>query len=302
LEDCLGKVIGKTIGFLYILFFLWGTAFTLQYFVALIGSSIVPDTPLSVYIGAMLLTSFYALKMGFQNIARVCELLLFFGLPFSIVVVLISLCQSPDLGNLLPIIPINYENFGNAVIHSLLIMSDIMAILVLAHFSTEREKIPQTLFKVLFTYIGLITLTAMVTIIQFGQNYANLITFPTFKMIRTITISQFVQNIDVIFIAMWIIGIFGAVSVKWFLACYSIQQVFKLQDYRFLAAPTAVTIGIISLIMGMNIIELQIIVHHILPIIYGIFYVLIPLLVFIVLLFKPDQGKDVPTGLKTPAV
>lgn len=301
LEDCLGKIVGKSIGFLYILAFLWGTAYTLSYFVSLIGSSIVPDTPLSVYFGAMLLTSYYALKTGLQNIARIAELLILVGLPLAFLIVLISLAQHHDFNNLLPLASISYKKFGDAVFHSFFILGDMMAILVLAYFSTDRAKVPRTLFKVLYTYIALISLTAMVTIMSFGPDYANLLAFPTFKMVRSITISDFIQNIDVVFISIWITGIFGSISVKWFLACYTIQQVFALQDYRFLAAPTSVAIGIFSLILGKNIVELQIIVQSIMPVIYSIFYVLIPLLVFFILLFKPDPDADVATGLKTPA-
>ncbi len=301
LEDCLGKVVGKIVGFLYILAFLLGTAFTLQYFVALIGSSIVPDTPLSIYIGAMLLTSYYALKTGLQNIARIAEVLIIFGMPFTFLVVLISLAQNLDINSLLPLAYTSYKNFGQGVFNSFFIIGDLMGILVLAYFSTHREKVPRTLFNVLFTYTALIALTAMVTIMQFGSDYTNLITFPTFKLVRTITISDFIQNIDVAFISLWIVGIFGSITVKWFLACYTIQQVFDLKDYRFLAAPTSVTIGIISLILGKNIIQLQTIVHTIIPILYVIFYILIPLVVFFILLFKPDPGADIATGLKNPA-
>jgi spore germination protein KB len=301
LDDCLGKVVGKIVGLLYVLAFLWGTAFTLQYFVALIGSSIVPDTPLSVYIGAMLLTSYYALKTGLQNIARVAEIFIFLGLPFTFLIVCISLAQNFDINSLMPLAYTSYKNFGQGVFNCFFIIGDLMAILVLAYFSTHREKIPRTLFNVLFTYIALIALTTMATTMKFGPHYTNLIAFPTFKLVRAITISDFIKNIDVVFISIWIIGIFGAITVKWFLACYTIQQVFDLKDYRFLAAPSAVAVGIISLIMGKNIIVLQLIVHDIFPVVYSIFYILIPLVVFFILLFKPDPGADVATGLKNPA-
>ncbi|MDD4801351.1 MAG: endospore germination permease [Syntrophomonas sp.] len=300
LEDCLGSIIGKIIGFFYIFSFLFGTAVTLRYFVALIGSSTVPDTPLSIFIGAMLLVSYYALKTGMANIARVGELLIIFGLPIAFFIILISLAQKPDFNSLLPFKSIDFESFTTGIFYSFYILGDLMAILILAYFSTNREKIPSTLFHVLYTYIILISLTAAVSVIQFGSNYNNLITFPTFKMVRTILISDFIQNIDVVFIAIWIIGMFAAISVKWFLACYTIQQLFGLRDYRFLAAPSSVAIGIISLMMGRNIIEVQIILHNIMPIIYSIFYIFIPLIIFFILLFKPNPGADIATGIKNP--
>lgn len=301
LEDCVGKVLGKILGFLYILVFFWGVAFTLQYFVALIGSSIVPDTPLSVYIGAMLLASYYALRTGLQNIARISEILIIYGLPFAFLVIFISLGQNFDINSLMPLAYFSLKDFSEGVFNSFVLLGDMIGILVLAFFSTHREKVPRTLFYVLYTYIALITLTTIASTMKFGQDYNNLIAFPTFKLIRSITISDFIKNIDAAFIALWIIGIFGAITIKWFLACFTIQQVFNLKDYRFLAAPTSVAIGIFSLIMGKNIIVLQLIVHDILPVIYGIFYILIPLIVFGVLLFKSKPAADAATGLKNPA-
>jgi spore germination protein (amino acid permease) len=249
----------------------------------------------------MLLTSFYALKTGLQNIARIAEVLILFILPFAFLIIFISLAQNLDFNYLLPVAYSSFKDFGEAVYTSFFIMGDFMAILVLAYFSTNREKIPRTLFCVLFTFIALIALTAMITVMQFGADYTNLITFPTFKLVRTITVSDFIQNIDVVFISLWIIGIFGAISVKWFLACYTIQQVFDLKDYRFLAAPTSVTIGILSLVMGQNIIELQLLLQTIIPCMYGIFFIFIPLVLFCILIFKPNPGADVATGLNESA-
>ncbi|MEA4924798.1 MAG: GerAB/ArcD/ProY family transporter [Syntrophomonadaceae bacterium] len=301
LEDCLGKVLGKTLGFLYILIFFWGIAFTLQYFIALIGSSIVPDTPLSVYIGAMLLTSYYALKTGLQNIARISQILIIYGFPFAFLAVFISLAQNYDISGLLPLFSTSFKDFGQGVFISFVFLGDLIGILVLAFFSTHREEVPRTLYYVLYTYIALITLTALASSMEFGTEYTNLIAFPAFKLVRYITISDFIKNIDAAFIALWIIGIFGAITVKWFLACYTIQQVFNLKDYKFIAAPSSVALGIISLAMGKNIIALQVIVHDILPVIYGAFYIVVPLIVFGVLLFKPNPAVDAASGLKSPS-
>ncbi len=66
-------------------------------------------------------------------------------------------------------------------------------------------------------------------------------------MIRLARIGDFIQNLDIVFIAVWIMGIFGAVTIPWFMACFTTQKVFNLQDYRFLAAPSAVIIGILSI-------------------------------------------------------
>jgi spore germination protein KB len=301
LVSCLGKVVGKIVGFLYIIMFLAGAAITLGIFISFIGSSIVPDTPLSVYIGLMLLVSYFALKTGLQNIARVSELLILFGLPLSFIILLISLLHNPDFKNLMPIAYISYKTFAYGTYEGFIILSNLVAVLVLAYFSTKREKIPSTLFYVLITYIALIALTAAITIMHFGPDYTDLSTFPIFKLVRGITIGDFIQNIDAAFIALWITGIFGSISVKWFLACYFTQQVFSLRDYRFIAAPSSVALGIMALMSGKNIVQLQITLAKVVPVIYSVFYIFIPLILFLILLFKPAPSADVGTGLKTPA-
>lgn len=299
LEDCLGKVAGKIIGFMYILGFLFATCLTLSYFVSLISSSITPDTPLSVYFGAMLLVSYYALKTGLENIGRVAEIITLFAFPLTVLVVVISLVQTPNFSNLTPIFQTGYTSFGRAILYSFIVSGGMIAILTLAHFTNDRNNLARPVLLVLLSYIGLLTFTTMAALMNFGPDYVNQIAFPTFKLVRSITISEFIQNIDIIFICLWITGIFGAITVKWFLVCYTTQQVFDLLDYRFLAAPTAVIIGFGALMVGKNILELQMVVHILIPIVYGVFYILIPLFLFIVLLFKPEQVAD--SKLESPA-
>lgn len=294
LEFVLGKIAGKIIGFTYILVFLFGTAFTLSYFVYLISSSIVPDTPLSVYIGAMLLTGYYALKTGLQNIARVAEVLFIAALPVGLLLIVAGLLQNPTVSNILPLLPSNYRALGTASFHSFFVVGDMIAILVLAYYAMDRRKLTKTLYQVLFTYVGLTAFIALGIIINFGPVMANLVSFPTFKLIRGITLGDFLQNIDVVFIGIWIIAIFGSIMVKWFLLCHTIQSVFGLQDYRFLAAPSSVIIGLSSLMMAPNIIALQLIAHHLLPYLYSFFYVGIPVLLYLGLLLKNSTEPDVP--------
>ncbi|MEQ8201866.1 MAG: endospore germination permease [Syntrophomonadaceae bacterium] len=293
LEEHLGKLLGKIIGFSYILVFFFATVFSITYFTALISSSIVPDTPLSIYIGAMLLVSYSALKSGMENIARVIELLFFLSFFPTIILVVISMVQSPDIRALLPVVQTSYLDLGSAILYSVCISGELIAILTFAFFSNDKPNIARFLKWVVIAYAALISLTTAAILMDFGPDYANHISFPIFKLIRTIKISDFIQNIDIIFISIFIMSIFTSVCVKWFLTCFSIQQVFGLRDYRFLAAPTAVMIGVATLMTGKNIVVIQTIVHQILPYLYGVFFVIIPCLLGLVLVFKP-----VPTDRK----
>lgn len=302
MEDCLGKAVSKVVGFLYILVYLLSVAVTLRIFVTFISSNVVPDTPLSIFIGCMLLTGYYGLKTGLENIARVAELLILFGVPLSFIILLISLIHFPGLQNLLPLACLSCKTFIYGTFEGFIVISNMAAILVLAYFSDNREKVPRILLYVSVTYIALIGLTSMLTIMHFGTEYTNLLAFPTFKIVRGITIGDFIQNIDAAFIALWITGIFGSLSLNWFMACYITQQVFNLRDYRFIAAPTSIIIGVLTLKIGQNIIETQTIITKLLPLMYSFFYIFIPFLIFMILLFKHSPGTRDANVLKTPSV
>ena len=298
LEEHLGRVLGKSIGFLYILVFLFITVFSLTYFTSLISSSIVPDTPLSVYIGAMLLVSYYALKTGLENTARVIEVIILYAFIAVPLLILLSIWQSHDFKSLVPIFDVSLPELGATVLYAFVYSGELIAVLTLAFFSNDRKRISRPVNWTLAVYSTLMILTTAAILMDLGPNYVNHVSFPTFKLIRSIKISDFIQNIDIIFISVFILGIFTGTTVKWFLTCFSIQQVFGLRDYRFLAGPSSILIGIGALMTGKNIIAIQMIVHHVLPYIYGIFFVLIPLILFLVVLFKPipDTGTSTPSA------
>jgi uncharacterized protein YebE (UPF0316 family) len=80
----------------------------------------------------------------------------------------------------------------------------------------------------------------------------------------------------------------GAVMTSWWMACFTTQKVFNLKNYRFVAAPTSLIIGIMALIISRNNLGVIIWSLKIMPLIFTIFFILLPLLVCIICMFKPD--------------
>jgi Spore germination protein. len=122
------------------------------------------------------------------------------------------------------------------------------------------------------------------------------LTFPTFSMIRLARIGTFIQNIDIFFIGILIIGVFAAVAFPWLLACFTTQKILGLDDYRFLAAPSSLILGILAILIGSNNLEVVIWSKTIMPAVYAVSFILIPLLLFIAVLFKPGSDQNNPDG------
>lgn len=294
LEEHLGPIPGKILAFLYIPVFLVICAFTLRLFVDFVDSNVLPQTPLSIFIAAILLIGYLGIKSGFTQFARICEIIIYIELSFSFVILLLPLIQKPAVENILPVGFMNIKDFIAGTTSTATIMGRVFPVLTLAFFVKDRSTVGPTLRAVLYTFIMLMTLTTVVTTFQFGGDFASTLTFPTFTLVRMINIGDFLTNLDIFFIGIWILGIFGALTIPWFISCYTTQQLFRLKGYSFIAAPTALIIGVTSLLMSRNILELKVLTEHIMIYIYALFLIVIPFLVFLITLFKPPPDSILP--------
>src|SRR5690606_4848138 len=142
----------------------------------------------------------------------------------------------------------------------------------------------------LFTYVLLITWAVLLVTVIFGSTFAEMRSFPPFAIVQVINIGGFIQNIDIIFIGVWIMGMFATTTGSWFIGLISLQQALRLENYRFLAAPTALIIGGVSIAMAENILEVHILSEILIPLFYAVVLFLIPFVMFIRILLKPGDS------------
>ncbi len=292
LEEYLGKIGGRVLAFIYVLVFLVTAGFTLSLFTNFVEINVLPGTPISVFIVALLFLGYVAIKNGFENFARLCEIIVMVGFPFSIGIVLLAATQNVDMGNLLPLGYMDLTDFGLAVISTTSILGRLFPILTIAYFSNHPSGVHSIMVKVLFSYILLMVLPSLAITLVYGGIASGMLVFPAFSLVRLIDISEFITNVDILFIGIWITGIVGAFTIFWYMACLTMQQVFNLKTYDFLAAPSSLIIAVLSLIIGPNIMVLKIFNQQIIIGIYLLFFLLIPFLLFIMALFKPDKPVD----------
>jgi spore germination protein (amino acid permease) len=294
LEDCLGSIWGRTAAVVYSLFFLFTASIVVRIFTDFIETNVLPSTPISVFIAVILFTGFYVIKSGLQILMRCLEIVVPVGVVFSFIIMVISLTENVDFSNLLPVA--NFKPLGLAIgtAYVLVFTGKMMPVLTLAYYCDENVKIGPSMFKGLALFMLLILLPNLAVILAFGDTLSNYLRFPTFSLVKAISVGKFIKNIDVVFIGIWILGIFGSLSVSWFMFCYSLQQSLRLKDYRFLAAPSALIIGVTAIQLTPNIIELQLVLTRVLPLVYAFFLLLIPFILFIICLFKPYVKNIAP--------
>ncbi len=296
LDEHLGKICGRILGSVYILVFIITCAFNLRIFLEFMKMMVLPLTPVSIFIGVILLTGFMAIKNGLTSIARLSELDTLLGLPIIVLLILICLLSRFHPEGLHPIGYINIKSYGEGVFFATMIVGKMMPVLSLAFFMGDKQRSTRVMYLSLLTYIFVQTFVAFAIIVSMGTYPALNYVFPTFNMIRLAQIGAFLQNLDILAVAVLIAGIMGAVLISWWMACFTTEKVFGLQEHRFLAAPTSLIIGVLALIISKNNLGVVIWSLDIIPWIFSIFFILIPLLVCIICLFKPDVSTPEPAN------
>lgn len=288
LEEHFGSVLGRVLQILYFLSELFIAAFGVRLFVEFIETNVMPGTPISVHISVLLFVSWLAIKFGWVTFIRTFEIMTMAGIAFTLVIFIIAFSHPLDIHNLLPIASLKLKEVLIATASTSVILSRGVIVLIFGKFMDDFNGLRKSVYWAMISQIMLLLLTVIVSILIFSGPTAQTLTFPTFSIVRIINIAGFIQNIDIIFIGIWILGIFGTTTGSWFIGLVSLQQALRLQDHRFLAAPTALIIGITSIVMSRNILEVSILSITIIPAFYGLVLVFIPFLMFLRVLFKPE--------------
>ncbi len=292
LIEHLGNPLGRGIGILYILVFLFLTSYDLRFFTDFIESNVLPGTPISVHIGVLILAMVIGMRSGIGNLARLQEIIFMVGVPFSIIMVVVIMGQQGSVERLLPIGHLDYKNFILAIGGTMFVVSKLFIILTFGFWCQDKNQVASIMIKAVWTYVIVIGITTLAVIMTFGGIITSILTFPTFSMVTLVNIGNFIQNIDIVFIGILILGIYGITIISWFMACYSVQVIFNLHDYKFLAAASSLVIGITSILISANILELLVVTQVIIPIIESLFFIIIPLLLLLVIVLKPSPAAD----------
>jgi len=173
-------------------------------------------------------------------------------------------------------------------------------ILILAYFTGNRSKIPAILIRFVVVLVPFLSFAIMMSTVNLGASISAVETFPLFTIARAVTLGGFIQNIEIIYVSVFMVGIFISFSTFWIMACYCCQQIFRLKSYHSLGAPIGVIIGFGAVEISPNIFNIFLIFNYSAPLLLGFFLVGIPVLLYIVLLFKPPLSPGSSNGLRAP--
>jgi spore germination protein KB len=284
IRQLFGKYVGSVISIAYIVLFLNLAGRDLRDGGSMLVMATMHRTPLFIISMLMILSSAYVLHKGVEVLTRT-------SLVFAVLVILIGLfCSSMlmfsgsiNLNRLLPV----FENGINPVFSSVLHQNymfpfgEMICFTMLMPYLNNVKKGPWVIAAGMFVSGILLSLTMVLNISVLGTDIVKRSPLPLMPTISKISISDFIQRVDILIVMVLIIGVFFKLSVFFAAALIGISELFKI-PYRRMVYPVALIILFSSMLNARSFTEHIEEGGKLLYTVFPFFMVLIPLLLIII--------------------
>jgi spore germination protein KB len=280
----LGRSLGTVISVLYIILFLNLAGRDLRDGSSMLVMATMHRTPLFIISTLMILSSAYVLHKGVEVLSRTslvfATLVMLIGIFCSI---MLMLSGSINLNRLLPV----FENGFQPVIESVIRQNymfpfgEMICFTMLMPYLNNVKKGPWVIGAGIFVSGLLLSLTMMLNISVLGTDIVKRSPLPLMPTISKISISDFIQRVDILVVMVLIIGVFFKMSVFFAAALIGISELFKI-PYRRMVYPCALIILFSSMLNARSFTEHINEGGRLLYTIFPFYMVLIPVILVIV--------------------
>jgi spore germination protein KB len=289
-QDLLGTFVGKVIGFVYCIYFLYLAARVLRDFGELVATFAYPETPVLIINAIMMATILYGLNKGIEVIARTSELsfvaLYLLAISGFVLLVISGLIK---LENLQPML----ENGIRPVLKTIVTQTmyvpfgEIVVFTMLLPYLNKPEK-GKIIGLTAITLSGInLTIVSVVNIAVLGVDGFSTATFPLLETIQQIEVADFLERLDIFFLITLVIGGFIKVSLFLYAASIGIAEIFRISDYKKLLYLLVPILIIASLSIADNFFEHMKEGLDLVPLVLHLpLQVVIPIFLLIIAFFK----------------
>ncbi|WP_406676857.1 GerAB/ArcD/ProY family transporter [Moorella sp. ACPs] len=255
-ELILGPVIGKMMAFIFVLAFFLLDAVVIREFSEFLVTAVMPETPALFFSLSIVAVAVYAARNGLEVIARCTEFILPLMVTFVAIVILFA---TPEMmpRNILPIM----ENGLRPVLGGALVawsfLGQIFILATYGAFVNPPRALGTSLFSGLLGIAFFLSLATMGTILVFGSSQAARLTFAAYNLARVVALGQFLERIEVLFLAIWVGGVFIKITLNLYVVALGLATVTGLKEYRSLVASLGALNVAVSNLLYRNITEIR---------------------------------------------
>lgn len=258
-EAVLGKWAGTVVSLVYSLYSFIGTATVLFYVTNFFQIHFLPRTPVVFTCILFSIVVVMGARMGLESIARTSELMLpWFLILFFVLVT--TLTPQIEVKNMLPI----YEAGTKSVIWAGIAFAGTAYMPLVFLFAllprVQDRRMNQARMGMFLAALagGLcVEFVTLLCIWILGPDITMRSIFPSYALVKKISIGNFIQRIEAILAGLWFITTYMKTTFYFYSWVTSLSEILKLNNYRTLTLPCAMFMIVFSQIVYPNVIYMQ---------------------------------------------
>lgn len=249
LAFCFGKWVGKFVGALYVLYFLYIASRVLRDFCELINTVIFENTPIETIAITMMFVIVYMLYLGLEVLGRTSEVFIPYVFSFIILIGLgILFSGEMEFKNLQPVLAEGIGPVAKAIFPELLTFpfGEMIAFMVIIPYVTKFKKAGKVSIATVGISGFMIIYASIIQITTLGINMWKRSSFPLLSAAREISLLAFIERVDLIIVFIVMFGIIVKVSVFFYGGLKGIEYIIN-KPYRTLVFPIGMVISYFSI-------------------------------------------------------
>ncbi len=254
--DIVGKIAGRIILIIYLLWMILLTALYIRYFAIRLVGSIYPNTSLSIFSVILLIVVAYTLRYGLTTMTRFNEVVL----PFLVLVFyLLLLMMLPNIKFkfLKPISPRSIVPVLSASVGLTGILAYFTFLFTFGDRINNKEKIKRTGYGLsIFLVMAEVAIIAAI-LGTFSYRITRRVQLPFLTAVKQISVLNIFEKVEAVVIAVWVLSDF--VIICFFTICFLsiLKSFFKLSDTKPFISIYAIFSFILSMALASNTFELE---------------------------------------------
>jgi len=238
-QDLLGGFLGRILSLFYLGLFLFIAGTDLRVYGEVIKTVFLPNTPISVIMGIMVLAAAMVVYAGVEPLGRVADIIFPLFLLMIAGTILFPIIHA-DFSNLQPVLAEGWSPIMVTSITPIAITAQYSALTMLVPSVNKPKKaLGAALLSVFFASIVLVFVAVMVVSVMGAEEVARS-AFPVFKMVRSTSVTEFLERVEALTIFAWGFGLFTSISVNLYCGSRGLSQLIGMKDNRPLILPMSV--------------------------------------------------------------
>ncbi|OQP05941.1 spore gernimation protein [Geobacillus sp. 46C-IIa] len=237
--DILGKFLGKLVGLLFVLFYFHVTGIIVREYGEFVVGNFLFYTPIGFVMGTMVFVCAVAVRSGIAALGRLAQILV----PVVIVLlvfIVILLFPDMDLENMLPMLEKGLlPSIRGAVTPQSWFSECFLMAFLLPHVIDEDHGRRWGNIAVVSIMLTLL-MTNLATLFVFGNTTANFV-YPVMSVVRYISIADFLEHVEAVVMALWVVGVFLKISVFYYVVVIALARWLNLSQYE----PLVFSVGLL---------------------------------------------------------